>query len=160
VNIFVLDRDPKKCATYHNNSHVVKMITESAQMLSTAVRISGIDIGYRITHINHPCTVWVRKSKSNWLWLREMVEHLHDEWKYRYDHTNNHKAYDIILTLPIPNLPDIGLTSFALAMPEIYRTDDPVESYRQFYIHDKSHLAKWKKRDIPEWFHTKIKNLS
>ena len=156
MNIFVLDKNPKKCAKYHNNSHVVKMITESAQMLSTVVRLTVIDIGYKITHLNHPCTRWVRESKSNWLWLREMTKHLHDEWKYRYNHTNNHKAYDVILTLPIPNLPDIGITDFALAMQKKYHTDNPVESYRQFYINEKNHLGEWKKRNIPKWY--KIKN--
>ena len=35
MNIFVLDEDPVKAAEYHCNKHVVKMILESAQMLST-----------------------------------------------------------------------------------------------------------------------------
>ena len=35
MNIFVLDEDPIKAAEYHCNKHVVKMILESAQMLST-----------------------------------------------------------------------------------------------------------------------------
>jgi hypothetical protein len=29
MNIFVLDTDPKKCAVYHNDKHVVKMILET-----------------------------------------------------------------------------------------------------------------------------------
>ena len=29
MNIFVLDLDPRKCATYHSNSHVVKMVLET-----------------------------------------------------------------------------------------------------------------------------------
>lgn len=39
MNIFVLDLDPKLCAAYHCNTHTVKMITEYAQMLSTAHRV-------------------------------------------------------------------------------------------------------------------------
>ena len=35
MNIFVLDEDPIKAAAYHCNKHVVKMIIECAQMLST-----------------------------------------------------------------------------------------------------------------------------
>ena len=33
MNIFILDEDPKKCAQYHNDKHVVKMILETAQLL-------------------------------------------------------------------------------------------------------------------------------
>ena len=33
MNIFVLDWDVRKCAQYHNDKHVVKMILETAQLL-------------------------------------------------------------------------------------------------------------------------------
>lgn len=36
MNIFVLDKDPKKAAQYHVDKHVIKMILESSQMLATA----------------------------------------------------------------------------------------------------------------------------
>ena len=36
MNIFVLDENPYLAAQYHNNKHVVKMILETAQLLSTA----------------------------------------------------------------------------------------------------------------------------
>ena len=39
MNIFVLDKDPVKAAQYQCDKHVVKMIVESAQMLSTAHRL-------------------------------------------------------------------------------------------------------------------------
>jgi hypothetical protein len=72
MNIFILDEIPEKCARYHCDAHVIKMILESAQMLSTTVRLSGIDRGYKITHQNHPCTLWTGESLSNWQWLREL----------------------------------------------------------------------------------------
>lgn len=36
MNIFILDRDPLRCAQFHCDDHVNKMILESCQMLSTA----------------------------------------------------------------------------------------------------------------------------
>ena len=39
MNIFVLDRNPKTAAQLQCDKHVVKMIVESAQMLSTAHRM-------------------------------------------------------------------------------------------------------------------------
>ena len=36
MNIFHLHRNPETCARYHCDKHVVKMILETGQMLSTA----------------------------------------------------------------------------------------------------------------------------
>lgn len=79
MNIFVLDDDIEKCAEYHTDKHVVKMILESAQMLCTAVWSMGVEAPYKDTHKNHGCNVWVRKSLSNWLWLRDLTTALNDE---------------------------------------------------------------------------------
>lgn len=152
MNIFILDSDLEKCARYHIDKHVYKMITESAQMLSTTVRLLGIDAGYKITHQNHPCTKWTRESLSNWLWLKQLVFHLNDEWKYRYNHNHNHKSFEIVNSLPIPKINDLGLTPFAICMDNVFKIDnDPVKSYRNYYIKAKSHLFDWKNREIPDW---------
>ena len=92
MNIFILDSDPKLSAQLQCDKHIVKMVLESAQMLSTAHRMldgklvmkpsksgkrmvkyydlyEGADdleaelIYYKAVHHNHPCTVWPdRKS--------------------------------------------------------------------------------------------------
>lgn len=154
MNIFVLDTDIKKCAEYHVNAHVIKMVTESTQMLSMCNRHYGYDEGYKITHFNHPCSKWVRESLSNWLWLRDLVIALNDEYKFRYNpKQGNHKAYMMATILSVPkNMPDKGLTPFALAMPDQYKHYDVVQAYRQYYIAEKQHIAKWKKRNKPEWY--------
>ena len=69
MNIFVLDSDPKVAATMLCDKHVVKMILESAQMLSTVAHTNGHIPRYRPTHSKHPCTLWAGESKSNWQWL-------------------------------------------------------------------------------------------
>ena len=52
------------------------------------------------------------------------------------------------------------LTPFALAMPDKYKTDDPVLSFRNYYMSEEKQLiASWKKkRDKPDWYVTKIDN--
>lgn len=154
MNIFILDYDIKKCAMYHNDKHVVKMILEYAQLLSTAIRSTGVDAGYKVTHVNHPCSKWVRESINNWIWLRLLLEELHKEWKFRYNHpeSKEHKSFSMVKDLLNPELPDIERTSFALAMPDKYKTKDPVQSYRNYYIGDKRHIASWKNRENPEWW--------
>ena len=150
MNIFVLDYDIRTCAQHHFDSHVVKMVTESAQILSTVCRLNGQDVGYKITHANHPCVKWAGESLLNWMWLKHLTTELNEEWKYRYDHVRDHKAWEICNSLPMPNIPNIGVTSFALATNGV-RLENAVESYRAYY-RTKDHLAKWTKRGKPEWF--------
>lgn len=112
MNIFVLDNDIHKSIMSYNDKHIVKMQLESAQMLCTAVVLSGDVAPYKPTHKNHPCSIWARESLSNWLYLREMAYIMEDEWRYRYNKTKHHthKAVDAIRTLIIPNIEDKGLT--------------------------------------------------
>jgi len=90
-----------------------------------------------------------------------LIEELHNEWRFRYGHpeTKYHKSYLVaqILRENIPSddsFEEKGLTRFALAMPEQYKTDDPVESYRNYYMsEEKQRIATWKKRrEKPEWY--------
>jgi len=152
MNIFILDTNLEKCARYHCDQHVVKMILESAQMLCTVLNENGIKSPYRTTHVHHPCTLWAGESLSNWLWLRGLAKALNKEYKYRYNHTQNHKSYDIAASLPLPPIPDKGLTEFAQAMPEQFRVKgDPVSAYRKFYIGEKLEFATWSRRRKPRW---------
>ena len=157
MNIFVLDEDVKKCARYHCDKHVVKMILESAQLLCSAYYHTGEEIlsPYKLTHKNHPCTKWVRESLSNWLWLRDLGLALYDEYKYRYNN-KKHKSGEIIKQLPIPLLNDYGLTKRPQAMPIQYMDINTVQAYRNYYIGDKQHLIKYTKRETPNWIIDKI----
>ena len=149
MNIFVLDLDPKKCAQYHVNSHVSKMILEETQIMCTILNEMGIATGYRSTHAKHPCTVWAKSSLSNYMWLRELALELHKEFQYRYG--KQHKSGILAELLPIPNLPDIGMTPFAQAMPEMFRESNAVQAYRDYYKFGKTKLHKYTKREQPSW---------
>ena len=152
MNIFVLDNDLRACARAHTNAHIVKQMLESAQILSTVCRESGLDCGYKSTHKHHPCVKWASKSIQNWKWLRDLAYELNHEWKYRFNHDHDSKSIEMIKTLEEPDLPDIGMTPFALAMPDEYKTNNPVKSYRLYYMGGKRHLANWGIREQPEWF--------
>ena len=47
MNIFFLDKDPKIAAQLQCDKHVVKMVLETAQMVSTAARKRGFELGYK-----------------------------------------------------------------------------------------------------------------
>lgn len=152
MNVFVLDEDMYKSAEYTCNKHVVKMITEHVQLLCSAYYFCDMDnySPYKLSHQKHPISIWVRSSLSNWIWLRDYTLILYDEYKYRYNN-RNHKAGEICKSLLIPDLEDIGLTKMPCAMPDKYKVDSVVQSYRNYYIGEKQHILQYTKRDIPYW---------
>ena len=89
MNIFYLDFHTDKCAEYHCDKHVLKMIIEYAQLLSTAHRVLdgddciGFEKLYRVAHKNHPCTIWVRENKKHYRWLFDLWKSLSQEYTLR-----------------------------------------------------------------------------
>lgn len=153
MNIFVLDQDTKKSSQYHVDKHVVKMPLETAQMLCTAhyLAYNNLEAPYKPTHYAHPCNLWLIESLDNYKWLCELGLNLCHEYTYRYGKI--HKCQNVIewCMNNEPNLISIGLTKFALAMPNECKKDCAIESYRTYYRENKIHLHNWKKRVKPEW---------
>lgn len=152
MNIFYLDEDLEKCAQYHCDKHVVKMITEYAQLLCSAYYFTSNvpENIYKLTHKNHPCAIWTRESLSNWVWLRELGLRLYKEYKHRYNN-KIHKSAETIEKLNVPELKDVGITKRPQAMPDQYKHMNPVIAYRNYYNGDKQHLLKYKNREVPSF---------
>lgn len=159
MQILILDEKPELNAQYQVDKHVCKLQTELAQCLSTAFRhyTKGNSIPlwmYQSTHENHPCVLWIKESLSNFKYGIELGIALHAEYNYRYPKNRKYqkeKQHFLWLKNNLPNIIDKGLTSFALAMPEQYRSDNVVESYREYYKKEKVHLFKWTNRERPYW---------
>ena len=155
MNIFILDYNTKKCAQYHCDKHVVKMILETAQLLCGVHHVTDQvtdQVQYKLSHKNHPCAIWARESLSNYLYLCDLGLELCKEYTYRYG--KRHKSQQVIEWCMInkPQIPDIDFTSPPKAMPDEYKVIDVVESYRNYYMGAKKNFAVWKNRNIPEWF--------
>jgi len=152
MNIFYLHELAMICAQMHVDKHVVKMILETAQLLCTAVWLSGGEAPYKATHKNHPSAIWARESKGNWLWLRELGLELCKEYKYRYGEHKEHKTQKVLEGLVCPsNLSDKPFTPPPQAMPDEFKHPDTITAYRRYYLYNKAHLHKWTKRDVPDW---------
>ena len=192
MNIFYLNNDPKICAEMHLDKHVVKMILEYAQLLSTAHRVLDGTVSTRLsksgrkqqyypladerdnflysaTHVNHPSAVWVRYSYENYEWLYKLFIALLDEYTHRYGRIHaTARLIDALYTPPIHIPKGIRFTEPTPAMPNEVKvlrevaTDryeiDSIESYHKYYIHNKVHIAKWTKREIPLWYSEGIKS--
>jgi len=168
MNLFILSLIQREIAQFMMDKHVSKILLEAVQMLCTAKRVLDPDDNvnehlYKLAHKNHPVTIWCRKSKANFEWTLDLVEELHNEWRYRYGHpdTKFHKAYLMaqILKANMPSNFEVeGLTPFALAMPIEYKCDDAVESYRNYYMSpEKQLIASWnKRRETPDWYRVSL----
>jgi hypothetical protein len=141
MNIFYLDPDPKTCAEMHISKHVVKMIIEYAQLMSTAHRVldgtqytdltaNGRRIQrwrmsdpvmestlYKASHINHPSAIWCRENKENYVWLYRMWFYLLQEYTYRYGKQHECAKLRAALYLTPENISNSAFFAPTPAMP-------------------------------------------
>jgi len=154
MNIFYVDSCPAEAAISLVDKHVVKMILESAQLLSTAHRIldgncvevtlcnpdtgkfrkkkvwvlhdARNDIMYNATHMNHPSAIWCRESVENYNWLGDHLFALCNEYTYRYGKVHKVQATGLMLELLSPpfNLKTYDHTPMRIAMSDEFKISD------------------------------------
>ncbi len=171
MNIFFLSMSIKRCARAHFDKHVIKMILEYTQLLSTAYQLfQPSSFIYKPTHINHPCSIWVRQHINNYNYVLRLANQLCNEWRYRYQHDKIHACESKLLFLstnkpPLPcypidknkHNPKSLAGPLPQAMPEDCKQAGHVHAcvlaYRKYYQSPyKKHLRQWKRRDAPRWF--------
>ena len=173
MNLFLLSWNVNKCAEYHCDKHVVKMVLELTQMLYTSwymnsggggghvpksapVCKSTGEAGYRkLSNPNHPMAKWVRASRWNYVFTVRLACALCLEYAHRYENRTHGCAVHVVwLAENIP--PEFGSlkkTVFPTCMPDEYkRSSSPVLSYRTYYVEDKKRFAVWTNRPVPGWF--------
>jgi Pyrimidine dimer DNA glycosylase len=168
MNIFVLDPDPVIAASYHCDQHIHKMILESAQMLSTVARdylpyLPDYTGYYKPTHHNHPCTQWLRESKTNCAWLIQLCRAL-DSIRLDQGAQDTHASMAVVELFASDALYHFDYKQpadfvFAGRMDIASRTDlDVVGKYREYYRVKSAYWAvvgngpmTWKGRTRPEW---------
>lgn len=151
MNIFVVDSDPCKAAQMLCDQHVVKMPTETAQMLSAALPENIAP--YKRTHYNHPCSIWARATEANWEWTIKHGLGLCEEYTRRYK--KHHKARLAIETcaglLDVLFFDSRGLLPFVQCIPDQYKRNNPVEAYRDYYKAEKMSFARYRYSERPQW---------
>ena len=164
MNIFFLSVSTINCAIYHCDKHCVKMILETCQLLYTCLWLTLPDSldkapltklgtkGYKKTHQNHPCAIWVRESLENYKWLCKLGLCLCQEYSYRYGKVHSCEKHIKWLAKQVPKIPNIEMTKIRQAMPDKYKCRNPVLAYRNYYMGEKRNFCKWTKRDTPYWF--------
>lgn len=155
MNIFYLSHDPLEAAGFHCDKHVVKMILETAQLLSTAWHRSGQPLPtgrlYKPTHKNHPSAIWCRSSLATYTWTFRLGDALMAEYTSRY--RKIHACDDVYETLSQPpELPDTPFTPPPFCGPADLAGPCVVQAYRRYYQRDKARIARWAHSQPPDWF--------
>lgn len=156
MNIFYFSDNAWMCASQHADKHVVKMILEYAQLLSTAHHILDPDTDhskiYKRTHINHPCAVWVRQSSKHYRYVFDLLKACLFEYERRYGKIHKTKSLINYLSGVPNNLKDNGWVDPPQCMPDKYKQDDTILAYQSYFNGEKQHIAKWKLDDVPYWY--------
>ena len=152
MNIFFLDKDPVKAAQLQCDKHVVKMVLETAQMVSTAVRNQGHDVGYLLAYPKHPMTMWVGSTLENYLYACRIGIALTEEYTKRYGKI--HVCAEHLKWLYTNHPPTFTQRKSDTAyyseegipecMPEEYKTKSIVQAYQMYYMMDKMGFARYK----------------
>ncbi len=174
MNIFVTYDDSYLCAEALDDKRVNKMLTESCQMLSTALYIvdqerweqlhrwdleNPLPEGKRVfkpTHVNHPCNLWVRETKANFWWLYRHATALQHTWgKIHKSATCLAYVGDATLRLrDIDQTPFVNATRHKELGIDFTHIENVHEAYRLYlnarWPHDKR-APVWKNRNRPKW---------
>lgn len=146
MNIFVVHSSPQKCANYLDDKRVVKMVLETAQLLATSINLSGGNAFYKTTHKNHPCSIWVRQSRGNYLWTLELFKELCKEYTKRYGKIHACHKYTNEFIIGMSLIPEGKILPFVNCTPFKNETD-VFEAYKK-YLNEKWNKDKRK----PRWF--------
>jgi len=145
MNIFYLDDCPRRAAENMCDQHVVKMILETAQLLSTAhVELDGDQVAYKATHKNHPSAVWVRSNPRHYRWTHQHLMALGREYERRYGkvHKTIRDHGKALETLPVALdemfhgvvLQNISpRTDPPQCMPDEFKDPNTVTAYNKYY---------------------------
>lgn len=161
MNIFVVDKDPEIAAKSLCDKHVIKMILESAQLLSTHDRLNGLEgERYKITHRNHPCRISLN-NKFNYIWLCKHLNYLLEEYTHRFNKV--HKTSTLFLKYWksfINEQLDFSKCEFVQCMLEEIKDSNVILAYRSYYKYKSVVMKSFKytNRERPEWLDGEMKN--
>jgi len=164
MNIFAVDECPFKAARALPDKLVVKMPTESLQLLTPwafnvhgayTYKSDGVSYGTK-GFAHHPCAKWLYESPANVHWLLEHAFGMVDEYWQRYNKDHGtlfglNQIRDLVYQRHNKDNA-IDHTPFVLAMPDQYKNpQDPVQSYRNYLLYEKGY-AVWKHNNEPHWW--------
>ena len=158
MNIFYLHEEPAIAAAWHCDKHCVKMILETAQILSTAHHVldgenTEIEGLYRPAFVNHPSTVWARSGLENYKWLHSLLDELCYQYTKRYKKAHKVESSGLLqkLSSPPTNIRNEPFCEPPQCMPDRYKTVASQKAYINYYLGEKMGFARWNYTTPPPW---------
>ena len=105
---------------------------------------------YKQAHLNHPSTIWVRTTSANYEWMIIHSLALCEEYTHRY--AKIHASQQVIEWCAdnIPDIPAAAMTKMPQCMPDEFKRECTIESYRRFYC--SKPRMRYPTAKIPVWF--------
>lgn len=171
MNIFVTDKCPIKSAQNLDSKRVIKMILESAQMLSNVGHYLIGKGPHKKTHLNHPCSIWARIHPEHFGWLKIHFMALCNEYSFRYP-GKVHKCQSLIKNFtelhkefysrpmfldPLYGRPDN--IQFQNSATNFKQESDVVIAYRKEMMYkwkNDKRIPVWHQRGKPTWYETYV----
>ena len=159
MNIFAIEGsaetgeiDWRASARSQDNYRVVKMILESCQILCTVLNEQGLDAPYRSFNPKHPSCLWAAESSANFLSLIEHCDAMISEYNERFNRLHKCAAVlqKVVMMYNKSLFDSHDPTPLRQAMPEHFKSDNPVLSYRKYYA--SKPRMRYPKDKIPSWF--------
>jgi hypothetical protein len=164
MNIFAVNNNPLIAACDLPDKLVVKMPTESVQLLTPWAfnvhnvyieKPDGTNYGTK-GFAHHPCAKWLYESPANVLWLWEHAQAMSEEYTARYhkQHGVNYALSQLedLIKWHYPEVDSFDHTEFVQAMPDEFKVPgDPVQAYRN-YINGYKGYAVWNFSEKPSWW--------
>jgi hypothetical protein len=159
MNIFAIEGNEQtgeidwyKSGRTQDNMRTVKMVLESTQLLSSAMHLNGQTGPYKLNHAKHPSTLWAAESSENWRNLFAHAMGLIDEYSVRFN--KEHKCYQILNQMAkqvdLSKFPRHDSTPLKLAMPDNFKSNNAVKSYRDYY--STKEKMRYPTGKAPDWF--------
>ena len=181
MNIFALSKCPVESAQQMLDKHVVKMPTETCQMLHTNLLFTMFKDVYgfepslgelkrfhaqsnstlmKPAMLNHPSTIWARESLHNTKWLYEHGLALCKEYTFRYGKTHGSEKRILDMAINLRDAFSSKASPVKIAMLDKYRIENTfddewefvIQSYRHYYLEGKWKFAEWRMNRRPDWF--------
>ena len=166
MNIFAISGDEAtgeidwiQSARDLDNLRVVKMILESCQILSTVLNEQGFKAPYRSFNPKHPSCLWAAEASENFENLVLHCSAMLEEYTERFGKIHKCQAVlEAILDIYDPMIfPQRQATPLRLAMPEHFKSENPVQSYRDYYSQKDN--MRYPKEKIPSWLKERRKKI-
>jgi hypothetical protein len=101
-------------------------------------------------------TIWVGDSLGNYMWSMDLLGHLLNQYRHRY-YNRTHKTGRILNNLICLNdkikdkFDTEHFTPPPLCMPDEYKCDNYIQSYKDYYVGEKKRFAKYTSVDTPDF---------